>query len=226
MTTLEAKSPAQGSAPGRVRRRLGGFIASPFFWVIWIGLLFLVPIGRSLAIDPPKPPSLDVPLPPFTLTNERGEPFGRDDLLGKVWVADFIFTSCPTVCPALTKRMGQVQHRARNLGDAFHLVSFTVDPENDTPERLAAYARQNHASPRLWSFVTGPLGEMETTVVKGFKISMGKEESSPGTGIFSIFHGEKLVLVDAKGSIRGYYDADDPGIDLLMRDIGVIINAR
>jgi protein SCO1 len=223
VTTSEASSPVT-SAPAK--RGLKGFIASPLFWILWIGFLFLVPIGRSLALDPPKPPALDVPLPAFSLTNERGEPFNRETLLGKVWVADFIFTSCPTVCPALTKRMGQVQHRARNLGDAFHLVSFTVDPENDTPERLAAYARQNRASPRLWSFVTGPLGELETTVVKGFKISMGKEESAPGTGIFSIFHGEKLVLVDGKGSIRGYYDADDPGIDLLMHDIGVLINVH
>jgi protein SCO1/2 len=122
--------------------------------------------------------------------------------------------------------MQVIQHRARNLGQAFHLVTFTVDPENDTPERLAAYAKEYHADPVRWTFLTGELGEVETTVVKGFKLAMGKDELPAGSGLFSIFHGEKLVLVDDAGLIRGYYDADDEGVDRLLHDAGVIANVR
>src|SRR5271154_6798529 len=122
--------------------------------------------------------------------------------------------------------MAQIQRRARNLGQAFHLVTFTVDPENDTPERLAAYAASYHADPSRWTFLTGSLASIETTVVKGFKIAMGREPADDGSTLFSIFHGEKLVLVDADGVIRGYYDADDAGTDDLLRDADILANLR
>jgi protein SCO1/2 len=214
------------NAAEKKKSRLAALVGNPLFWVIILGLLFIVPVGRTLALDAPAAPKLSLPLPPFTLTNEEGQPYGLADLRGHVWVADFIFTSCPTVCPKLTQRMAVIQHRARNLGDAFRLVSFTVDPENDTPARLEAYARSYHANPYRWKFLTGSNADVEQTIVKGFKIAMGKEESVPGNGIFSIFHGEKFVLVDDKGAIRGYYDAEDEDIDRLMRDIGILVNGR
>ncbi|HVY47628.1 MAG TPA: SCO family protein [Minicystis sp.] len=211
----------------RAGRFVSNLVARPAFWLVALAICFVVPLGRALALgrNAPHSPSLSMPLPAFQLTDERGQPFGSKDLAGRVWVADFVFTSCPSVCPKLTEKMAMVQHRSRNLGDAFHLVTFTVDPENDTPERLAEYARRYHASPR-WSFLTGANKAVEETVVKGFKIAMGKEETSPGSGIFSIFHGERFVLVDQRGNIRGYYDADDAGIDALMRDVGLIANGR
>lgn len=207
-----------------LKQRIEPLVGKPWFWILAIGLVFLLPLGRALGRDVPKPPAMRLQLPAFTLVNERGERFGSEDLKGRIWVADFVFTSCPTVCPKLTKRMAEIQHRARNLGDAFHLVTFTVDPENDTPERLAAYARTYRANPRKWTFLTGPLGDIEATVVKGFKLAMGKEEVEPGTGLFSIFHGERLVLVDPKGMIRGYYEATDEGITDLLHDAGVVAN--
>ena len=237
MSTEEPNSeaPLEGSAaaapaagPERSERRdqgpLARLVGSPLAWILVLLVLFVVPLGRTLATEPPTPPALKLPLPAFELTNQRSEPFRLETLRGKLWVADFVFLSCPTVCPKLTKRMQEIQHRTRNLGDAFHLVTFTVDPENDTPERLAAYAYAHKASPGRWTFVTGPLGAIEETVVKGFKMAMGKEETSPG--LFSIFHGERLVLVDQEGSIRGYYLADDEGIAQLMRDIKILVNVR
>src|SRR4029078_9708589 len=135
-------------------------------WILFVVLFCVFHLGRALSRDLPTAPALRLPLPAFQLTNERGKPFGLEDLRGQVWVADFVFTSCPTVCPKLTKRMAEVQHRSRNMGDAVRLVTFTVDPENHTPERLEAYARTYHANPRKWTFLTGPLGEIEATVVK------------------------------------------------------------
>src|SRR2546427_7051085 len=124
------------SLPGK----LSGLVGKPVFWVIAMAVIFAAPIVRSVRAKlPPALPALGV-IEDFTLTDQFGQPFGSAQLRGKVWVADFIFTRCPTVCPLLTERMGKVQHRARNLGTAFQLVSFTVDPEWDTPERLAVYA--------------------------------------------------------------------------------------
>lgn len=214
------------SPPHRLEERISALVARPLFWVIFVGLLALFPIVRAVTHTIPKPPALKLPLASFALTDQRGRPFGLDDLKGRVWVANFVFLSCPTVCPKLTERMVKLQHRSRHLGDAFHLVTFTVDPENDTPARLASYATSYHADPARWSFVTGTLGDVETTVVKGFKIAMGKEPTAEGSGLFSIFHGEKLVLIDADGDIRGYYDADDAGADDLLRDADIIINTR
>jgi protein SCO1/2 len=210
--------------PQQIQRRVAALVGSPAFWIVAIAVVFLLPLGRALGRTMPTVPGMRMPLPAFELVNERGQPYGSKDLKGRIWVADFVFTTCPTVCPKLTKRMQEIQHRARNLGDAFHLVTFTVDPESDTPERLAAYATAYHANPGRWTFLTGPLKDVEPTVIKGFKLAMGKDELPAGSGLFSIFHGEKLVLVDPEGSIRGYYDADDEGISALLRDAGLIAN--
>jgi protein SCO1 len=206
----------------RVHAFMAPLVIKPAFWAIFFAVLVIAPISRTLARDVPKPPPMKLPLPAFELTNERGERFGSAELRGRVYVADFVFTSCPTVCPKLTERMARIQHRTRNMGQALQLVTFTVDPENDTPEKLAVYARSVHANPSRWSFLTGPLGEVETTVVKGFKLAMGKEQVADG--IFSVFHGERFVLVDQGGAIRGYYDATDEGVDALLHDAGLIAN--
>src|SRR4051794_30058833 len=121
-------------------------VGKPWFWVLAIALIIVGPIGRAFSHRVPPPPTMKIPLPAFELTDERGQPFGTEQLKGRVWVADFVFTSCPTVCPKLTGRMADIQHRSRHLGEAFHLVTFTVDPENDTPERLAEYAHAYHAN--------------------------------------------------------------------------------
>lgn len=213
---------SQSKQGGSVQRALASLVGKPAFWLTWVLVLMIGVVGRSMARELPKPPQLKLALPAFHLVDQDGKPFGSSDLVGKIWVADFIFTSCPTVCPKLTERMVRIQHRTRNLGDAFHLVSFTVDPENDTPEKLRAFASLYHPNMRRWSFVTGSLADIEGTVIKGFKIAMGKEETAPG--LFGIFHGERFVLVDQQGAIRGYYENSDESIDKLMLDISILAN--
>jgi protein SCO1 len=215
-STVHSRSP--------LHDRVAALVSRPWFWVLWVALGFILPIGRALGRDVPHSPSLRLPLPAFELVDQRGQPFGLEDLKGRIWVADFVFTSCPTVCPKLTQRMKEIQHRAHHMGDAFRLVTFTVDPETDTPEVLSAYAASYHIDTRRWYFLTGPLRDVEPTVIQGFKMVMGKDEVPAGSGLFSIFHGEKLVLVDAEGAIRGYYDADDEGTSLLLRDVGLVAN--
>jgi protein SCO1 len=146
-------------------------------------------------------------LPAFTLKSERGVPFGTADLRGKAWVANFIFTRCPTVCPLLTRKMASLQPRAQELGGALHLVSFSVDPEYDSPEVLRAYAAKQGADPLRWTFLTGGPEAIRATVVDGLKTSLGRE--GPPENFAGIFHGSHFVLIDGAGRIRGYYDSGD-----------------
>jgi protein SCO1/2 len=203
---------------------VGRLVARPLFWILLLALPASWPLIWSLKTPvPPKLPVLAV-LPAFELTDQGGRPFGSKDLEGRAWVASFIFTRCETICPAITAKMGRIQDRTRNLGSAFRLVSFSVDPEFDTPARLDAYARAHHASPRLWTFLTGPETELKAAVVDGLKIAVGRERSQDGR-FEGLFHGSHLVLVDQRGRVRGYYDSDDPEVvDQVVRDAGLLAN--
>jgi protein SCO1/2 len=163
-------------------------------------------------------------IPAFRLTDQDGGSFGSRELEGKVWVASFVFTRCTTVCPAVTATMARIQDRTRNLEPAFHLVSFSVDPTFDTPARLAVYARGHRASPRLWTFLTGPEQAVQAAVVKGLRETMGREAPDDGTGR-GVVHGTHLVLVDARGRVRAYYSSDTPEVvDRVVRDAALLIN--
>lgn len=204
-------------------------IQKPWVWAAVMGVLFGVPIYRSMTRRLTASPMVLGGLPAFTLTDQRGQPFGSRELAGKIWVADFMFTSCQGVCPLLSERMAEVGRRARHLGPDFHLVSISVDPERDTPARLAEYAARYGANPIAWSFLTGPAQAIQTTVVDGFKVGAGKERApgaaaDGGPEFWEIFHGENLVLVDRQLRIRGYFPATAEGIDKLMDAVGRVAN--
>ncbi len=142
----------------------------------------------------------------FSLVNEQGAPVTAQSLRGKVWIAAFFFTRCPTICPRITRRL-----RALQIASAAHppqLVSFSVDPEHDTPPALLEYAKQYGADLRTWTFLTGDLGVIKQTAVDGFKLALdGKADPTAENG--GIIHGAYLVLVDPTLQIRGYYRTDD-----------------
>lgn len=217
-------SQTQSDSPAS-RGLVARWVGSWKFWVIAVGLLMAFPIVRTVLIQLPPPLPVLGQLPRFEFTSQAGRPFGSDQLKGKVWVANFIFTRCPTICPAFTAKMRDVQHRTRNMGDAIHLVSFSVDPEYDQPAVLAEYAQRFQANPRRWTFLTGDLEQMRQTVVDGFKVTMGKAAETSPDDVMSIFHGTHFVLVDAEGRIRGYYQSDDKErVDALVRDLGLLVN--
>ena len=143
----------------------------------------------------------------FALVDQAGAPVTAQSLRGKVWVAAFFFTHCPTICPRITRRMRALQ--IASAGEhAPRLVSFSVDPENDTPPVLLAYARRFEADLHDWSFLTGDLTAVKRTVVDGFKLALdGKLDPTAENG--GIIHGSHLVLVDRRSTIRGYYRTDD-----------------
>jgi protein SCO1/2 len=206
-----------------LQRWVSVLVARPRFWVAVVLLGLGLPLlGQLVRPAAPPLPVLGT-LPEFRLTDQEGQPFGSSELRGKVWMAGFIFTRCPTICPAITARMAKIQHRARGIEERFRLVSFSVDPLYDTPERLAAYARQHRASPRMWKMLTGSLEAVKGTVEDGLKIAMGTPQGEQDFA--SLFHGTHFVLVDAELRIRGYYDSSAADVeDRLLHDATMLIN--
>lgn len=191
-------------------------------WIAFAALALAVPMGALLFRQAARP---ELPvlarLPAFSLVDETGKPFHREDLLGRVWVADFVFTSCADACPRLQSKMRRLQDRLLPVeqGGNIGLLSISVDPERDTPSRLQKYAQAYGARKALWRYLTGEQKEVERTVVQGFHTAMAKlpaQGADPHLEAFDIMHGERLVLVDVEGRIRGFYDADD--LDALLRD--------
>lgn len=187
---------------------------------------------RAPAEGAPRPVSGAVPpvlfqLPRFRLVNETGASFGLRELQGKAWIASFFFTSCPSICPKLTRRMKKLEERTRPFGARVHHVSFSVDPKTDTPARLRAYGQKWGVDPRRWTLLTGPLPDVEHAIREGFKQAMEKQ-TTPVTGplgedLYDITHGARFVLVDAAGGLRGFYDSDPAGRDALMGDLSALL---
>ncbi|MDX1402700.1 MAG: SCO family protein, partial [Kiloniellales bacterium] len=152
-------------------------------------------------------------VPDFVLTDQDGRPLSNHDLAGRVWVANFVFTRCRGTCPMLTRKMQEVERWIHSYGDGkIKIVSFSVDPERDTPSDLKKYATMFGIDTNVWKFVTGPEPQIRAVVVNGFKSGMkqvGAIHESPAAGdtLFDILHGERFVLVDPQGEIRGFYSA-------------------
>ena len=188
------------------------FWRNPYVWGFLIGIVALTAMRPLLRRDPPPPPVLGR-LPVFELIDQDGNPFGTNEMAGKVWVVDFIFTRCRTFCPIMSRRMAKLQegYDLYEVGEV-GLLSITVDPEYDTPEVLAGYAETHGADPRRWRFLTGPGDEIYSLVVDGFKLHVARLEPG-GDDLVDIAHSQKLILVDGQGNIRGYYDSDEEGVD-------------
>src|SRR6266852_9369813 len=149
-------------------------------------------------------------VPEFELVAQDGQPFDSKVLAGKIWVADFIYTTCPGPCPRMTSQMHEVQDAIVKMPDV-KLVSFTVDPARDTPSVLADYANTHGASSEHWYFLTGPettLQKLDRDVFKLVSLNASME------------HSTRFVLVDRQSRIRGYYDTSEArAIPRLIDDI-------
>jgi Uncharacterized protein SCO1/SenC/PrrC, involved in biogenesis of respiratory and photosynthetic systems len=156
-------------------------------------------------------------IPDFALTAETGQPFTRASLDGKVWVADLIYTTCPGPCPRMSSLMHQLQQASSSLPEV-QLVSFTVDPEHDTPAVLAQYAIRYQAQPNRWHFLTGPRATLDHLARDSFKLNSVDA---------SLSHSTRLVLLDRQSRIRGYYGtSDDNPVIQLMYDIKRVMGER
>ena len=149
-------------------------------------------------------------VPDFEFTDSNGETITSEDMEGKVWVADFIFTTCTMACPIMPGNMNLI-HKSFKDDNNVRIISISVYPEYDTPEVLKEYASRYNANTDRWHFLTGPEELVKNIIKTGFKI--GDYEDI-------IFHSEKFALVDVRGNIRGYYSGmETEDMSKLKKDI-------
>ena len=156
-------------------------------------------------------------LPEFSLVECNGMPMGLNDLRGKVWIADFFFTTCPGPCPRMSARMAELQ-KALSGQDAVRLVSITVDPANDTSPVLAQYAQRFQARKDRWFFLTGEKSSIHHLAREGFLVG-GVEDV--------MLHTTRFMLVDQQGQLRGYYDSgDEDSLKQLLADVRTLLKEK
>ena len=188
--------------------------------------LFLVAALVASGCAPSRGPKAEplTVLPDFAMTAvgpDAETPFGLADMKGKVWIADFVFTRCAGPCPLMTTRLAKLGER---LPPEVSLLTVSVDPAGDTPERLRAYARHHGADARRWVFLRGGTQETYRLLYAGFRLPMSTDPSAPPQT--RVTHSTRFVLVDRAGAVRGYYDAlSDLDNDALARDARRLLEA-
>lgn len=222
LDTSPPHAPPPQAATGR--RSLRGPLAVAAVFGL-MGAMFLGAVVLPTVAATSAPPPLEVygEMPNFSLIDQTGAAVSADDLRGHVIIASFLFTRCPTVCPLMAMKMRRIQDRTRDAGAQLKLLSFSVDPEHDTPAILADYAEGYGADPERWRFLTGPLAEIERVSIEGFMLGLERLGTPPG-GVPDIAHAERFVLIDPALRIRGYYDAGDAiRIERMLRDVRALI---
>ena len=181
-----------------------------------VALLFLCAACRS------REPQTSLPvlqtIPDFHLVDQDGHEFGLAQMNHHVWVANFIFTRCPSICPTFTAQMGALEKDARAKNVPVQFMSFSVDPGHDSPEVLRAWAKEHAVD---WTLLTGTVDQIQAAVVGGLKIAA--KPVGPDDDLASVFHGTHFVVIDGAGHIRGYYDSSEPArVDRIVPDAALI----
>ncbi|MFI5204375.1 MAG: SCO family protein [Flavobacteriales bacterium] len=157
-------------------------------------------------------------IPGFELWNQDSVAFSHANLEGKIHVADFFFTSCETICPQMTSHMKKVAKHIANMDDV-HILSFSVDPEHDTPSVLKQYGEVNGVDFKKWTFLTGEEEYIHELGGEAYLLNMMRDSSQQG----GFLHSEFFVLVDKNGRVRGMYDGtNNDEVDRLLKEIDVL----
>ncbi|WP_460980356.1 SCO family protein [Spirosoma fluminis] len=163
-------------------------------------------------------------IPPFKLIDQDGKRVDQSVVKDKIYIADFFFTRCVSICPKISSQLTRVQDIFRN-NPAIVLLSYSVDPEHDQPAQLKAYAQKYEAIPNKWFFLTGPKADIYDLAMHGYylpAVDAGVKEGKPDE---TFIHSEKLVLVDKEGIVRGFYDGTDKeDVDRLVLEIRVLLD--
>ena len=155
----------------------------------------------------------------FSFVNQDGQTVTQKNFDGSVYVADFFFTTCHTICPIMSSQMERVAEKYKgNMEVKF--LSHTVDPETDTVEQLKSYALKHHADNKQWVFVTGEKKAIYDIARTGYLVNAEKGDGGPDDFI----HTQNFALVDKEKHIRGYYDGtDSTEMNQLMKDIDLLL---
>lgn len=186
--------------------------------IILFTALFLVACSSSPEIET----NMSKDIPDFVYTSEAGEEFGLEDLKGQWWVADMIFTNCTTVCIPMTSNMALLQEMVKEEGldDKMQFVSFSVDPDYDTPEVLTEYAKDYEADLSNWTFLTGyDFETIQELSIKTFQSSLMEP-----MGDDQVIHGTRFYLVDPEGTVVKYYEGSSgQEMDAILEDLKVVL---
>jgi len=199
--------------------RIGWVVA----FLVAAGLIGLAYVNLKSTRPPSLPSNLEKisQVPAFQLTDQTGKSITLEDLKGKIWAANFIFTRCKGPCPITVLRMQDLNTKLKKVRGNVELVTFTVDPEYDTPEILKTFSEPLGADPASWKFLTGTPDAIQKIVVTGLLQPLAKEpDGTPA-------HSSRIVLVDGKGWLRGYHDGlDTEAVQKLMVDIGELLREK
>ena len=198
---------------------------NPAFVRFSAALITAVLIGLTMACSKPKPPRVLRDVNAFELTAQDGAKFGSKELAGEPYLVSFFFTSCATVCPPVMEEMKHIQDELIERKSPTRLVSITVDPEHDSPERLTAYASKLGAESSRWTFLTGAHALVKEVVVDRLLTHMGEEEEGPG-GLVDIGHGSHVLVIDGKGQLRGIHEPIEPNRKQLLKTLDILASER
>ncbi len=213
MKGLSQPRPAARSPRERLQAWVARLTGSRLFWAAFIGALFALPIGRSLARTlPPAPPRLGQ-VEPFELDDQYGSKVGSEQLKGHVWMLTFLPPEGAPGHAAAVETTRQLIHRTKNLGALFHVVTLPTDPKAASREDRKAVIEKYCSSSQLWSYLGGT--EEEVSRAESRILGAVSAGTPPPTTI---------ALVDARGSVRGVYESDPSSIDRLMQDTGYVAN--
>lgn len=220
----------------RSLRILQGFVLVCILMIPVLIFLFLkgfgkneydLPIFFQNGVDNPfqECPSSDSSqhyIPEFRFTNQEGKLIGRKEMEGKITIVDFFFTSCPSICPVMSKEMERVNDHFRGEPNV-QILSISIDPTYDTPQILKAYAEEHHAIPGKWHFLSGSKEETFQLARCGFVLP-----ALDGNGVPDDFvHSDKFILIDDQGRIRGYYSGTTrEEVDLLMLETKILLHGK
>ena len=160
-------------------------------------------------------------IPFWSFTNQDNQVMSSQDYEDKIYITDFFFTHCPGVCPELLKSLKHIQHELKNVD--VEIISHTVDPKNDTPERLKWYVEKNEVDTHNWNFLTGVQQDIYELGVNGYLVPNQEDALAPG----GFLHSEKLMLIDKKNRIRGFYNGrDKESVAKLIEDVNLLVNEQ
>lgn len=195
-------------------------LKNPWFYFALV-LIALITFSRPLFRSVPDPLPVLKDIPQYSFLNQSGEVFGSEQLTGAPYVASFLFTRCPTVCPLISQKLAELQQQLRDGGLPVRVVSFTVDPEFDRPEILKAFGETYGADSERWFFLTPQDAQDEEFLPfleNAFSVGVEKGES-----IMDLAHSQKLLLIDQFGRLRGYFDASSEGIaEIFHRSVNLL----
>ena len=157
---------------------------------------------------------------PFSFINQDGKTVTDKDYTGKIYVVDYFFTTCKTICPKMTSELLRVQNKFAYTKGLVQILSHTVDPENDSVPVLKAYSEMVHADTKMWTFVTGDKKELYDMARTSYLLNATEGDGGPDDFV----HSELFILIDKEKHIRGIYDGTDiKAVSNLMDDIKVLM---